>query len=642
MNATTRLMSWFTGLGCLFVSTQSYAAAPAGYVDASTYGYNTTDATAALQAALNSGQNVYIPNMGADWVTTPLLVTRSNQNILLAPGVVIAAKAGEFMGTADTLFRFNNVSNSSITGYGATLRMRKADYLQAPYPEAQWRTAISLTNVNGFSVNGLRIEDTGGDAVYIAGNGNSLISRNVTIKDVHMVNNYRQGISVVGVDNLLIDNVIVRNTSTQYPASGIDFEPNYPDQAITNVTVRNSIFQGNDGFGIMTATTNSALPHSINIENVTIIGNERGGIRMSVPLAGVSIKNAIIVDNDLYGFRVDNVSPESFPTFSVPISYSALRGNNSGALNGNATLGTGSITNLNARPVFVANDPDDAYYLYLHPDTPTAIKQGADNGAYMGARPVYNYPATAQIQTDQRSWLTPSTTTDQPGEITISWSSTELVVNGDFENATWGAGSIPSTKEAMTGSQGLRSMVTGNVQQDIIVNESGATYVFSGYAGVNGGNQSRFVLTADSDVDDVRAINVTNNIDTTGFAEYTQSITLGTGTSKIRINLNKRTSGGMVYWDDISLRPEHLYVYRSDAPFTNTADALLIATLDGLTAQSFTDSGIVGSFWYAISATPLAMNVNSFMGNALVPEPATSAGLIAAGMVLLMRKRRAA
>ena len=40
---------------------------PPGYVDASSYGYNATDATAALQAAINTGQNVFVPDMGTDW-----------------------------------------------------------------------------------------------------------------------------------------------------------------------------------------------------------------------------------------------------------------------------------------------------------------------------------------------------------------------------------------------------------------------------------------------------------------------------------------------------------------------------------------------------------------------------------------------
>ncbi|HEX7010862.1 MAG TPA: hypothetical protein VF184_12840, partial [Phycisphaeraceae bacterium] len=42
------------------------AAAPPGYVDASAFGYDAADATAALQAAIDTGSNVYVPNMGAD------------------------------------------------------------------------------------------------------------------------------------------------------------------------------------------------------------------------------------------------------------------------------------------------------------------------------------------------------------------------------------------------------------------------------------------------------------------------------------------------------------------------------------------------------------------------------------------------
>ena len=51
---------------------------PAGFIDASTYGggYNTTDATAALQAAINTGQNVFVPKEASDWFVTPITLAK--------------------------------------------------------------------------------------------------------------------------------------------------------------------------------------------------------------------------------------------------------------------------------------------------------------------------------------------------------------------------------------------------------------------------------------------------------------------------------------------------------------------------------------------------------------------------------------
>ena len=160
--------------------------APTGFIDASTYGggYNTTDATAALQAAINTGKNVFVPKESSDWFVTPITLAKNNQEILFESGVTVTAKPGAFTGTGDCLFNVTG-SGVSMVGPGATLKMQQADYTRSSYTPSESRHAINLTGVTNCTIDGLNILNTGGDGVIVnAGNGNTY-SQNVTIENCY-------------------------------------------------------------------------------------------------------------------------------------------------------------------------------------------------------------------------------------------------------------------------------------------------------------------------------------------------------------------------------------------------------------------------------------------------------------------------
>ncbi len=357
---------------------------PPGFVDASTYGggYNTTDASVALQTAISSGANVWVPKEEADWIVGPIRTTRSNQEIRFESGVVLMAKAGAFLGTNDSLFTATGGSNVVISGYGATFKMRKDDYTQPPYPAGEWRAGINLLGVANVTVKGLTISYTGGDGIYVSGANASDYSENVTIKDVVVDSAYRNGISVISAKNLLIDNAVIVNTSGTDPQYGIDFEPNDGAlQRIENCTVRNSIIKDNArggiGFDFLAGGPGNAI--GSRVENVTIVGNGGPGIatRSNVEL-GVTFTDLLIGDNAGAGFRLDGAG-------SQEIAYSSLWGNAGGATMGNATLGAGTVA---VAPQFSSTDINSPSYMYLDPSTSPLILQGASDGGYMGARPV--------------------------------------------------------------------------------------------------------------------------------------------------------------------------------------------------------------------------------------------------------------
>lgn len=104
-------------------------------VVASSFGYDAADATDCLQKAINSGaKRVVVDRQAGPWLVRPITL-RSNLELVLQEGVEIIAKAGEFKSKGETLITAQNAENIVIRGEGegATLRMRKKDYWNAPY-----------------------------------------------------------------------------------------------------------------------------------------------------------------------------------------------------------------------------------------------------------------------------------------------------------------------------------------------------------------------------------------------------------------------------------------------------------------------------------------------------------------------------
>ncbi|NLF22707.1 MAG: hypothetical protein GX590_06035 [Lentisphaerae bacterium] len=246
------------------------------------WGYDATDATPMLQAALTSGvRRLIIPNLGTPWIIHPVKLG-SNLRIELEPGTVIEAIRGGFKKPKDALFSAAGQSNIVIHGgAGATLRMHKRDY-QDPeqYERGEWRHTLSLLSSENIHVEGLTFRSSGGDGIYI-GYDRSVaipICRNVTIRNCLIDDNHRQGISVIGVSNLLVEGCTIRNTSGTPPQAGIDFE----GRPFQEVTVRDCVFENNyAGVIIMTWMTPQSPVNAFTFENCLAVSNRASGFSVT-------------------------------------------------------------------------------------------------------------------------------------------------------------------------------------------------------------------------------------------------------------------------------------------------------------------------------------------------------------------------
>lgn len=273
---------------------QAVAEVAAGRRDtanAAWWGCQTEDSTAAVQAAIDSkARKVIVPYMGAPWILTPVKL-RGNLELVLDPGVILLAKKGEFRGGGDSLLTADGVDNLVIRGYGAILRMHKADYQRPPYAKAEWRMGLALRGVKGVHVEGLRAESSGGDGFYISGNSTRQWSENVVVRDCVAYDNHRQGMSVISAVNLLVENCQFLSTGGTAPESGIDLEPDSEHERMQNIVIRNSLFENNAGSGMLVylrPLTRRSAPVSIRFENCVarMTGQPRQGH------AGIAIGSA--------------------------------------------------------------------------------------------------------------------------------------------------------------------------------------------------------------------------------------------------------------------------------------------------------------------------------------------------------------
>ncbi|MCX6620546.1 MAG: right-handed parallel beta-helix repeat-containing protein [Acidobacteria bacterium] len=210
-----------------------------------------------------------IPFAGAPWVVRPMTL-RGDLELILAPGVLLLAKKGEFRGGGDSMFSANGVSNLTIRGYGATLRMRKKDYQNPPYTKAEWRMGIAVRGCRNVLIEGVRVESSGGDGFYVDGGGGLSYSDHVTIRNCVSHDNHRQGLSVISAQNLLVENCTFSGTRGTAPEAGIDLEPDTESQRLVNCVIRNCLFENNHGHAIlvyMKPFSAKTEPVSIRFEN---------------------------------------------------------------------------------------------------------------------------------------------------------------------------------------------------------------------------------------------------------------------------------------------------------------------------------------------------------------------------------------
>lgn len=247
-------------------------------VRASSFGWDAGDATKCLQTALDSGaEEVVVDRQAGDWLIHDTINGRSNQRVVFEKGVSLVAVPGDGFRESwgGNLVKYMGCSNVVLSGCGARLVMDRKTFTSRPYDHNGHRHTLNIFGCANVTVEGLEINGSGGDSVYV-GAGMWDACRNIVLRDLVVANGYRQGLSVISAENLLIEGCTFRDTAGTAPAAGIDFEPNSPHQRLSKVVVRDCVFVNNAACGLefaLPALDATTEPLDILVERCRSYGN---------------------------------------------------------------------------------------------------------------------------------------------------------------------------------------------------------------------------------------------------------------------------------------------------------------------------------------------------------------------------------
>ena len=275
--------SWAVVLAALFVAV---GAADAKTVKVSSFGYDPTDSTAFIRAAIESdADEIVFDKVDGPWYADVLQFRNvSNKTIRLEKGVELRAKRGAFQDpkSGTCLMSFWQCSDITLSGYGAAFRMERDVYDKPPYAHSEHRHCLNLRGVRNFRVEGLTLAESGGDGIFIGGSWKDkrfVNSENVFLTDVVCDRNYRQGLSIIAVSNFVAKGCVFSNTKGTPPQSGVDIEPNQPFEFLSRIGFKDCRFENNAGRGLefYLGNLNSSTPPVMALlEGCTMTGNVNG------------------------------------------------------------------------------------------------------------------------------------------------------------------------------------------------------------------------------------------------------------------------------------------------------------------------------------------------------------------------------
>lgn len=251
----------FFGIRFGYAQKKSYQSAPAnllenvfidansakGAIDLKSYlpnGYvenGSVDYTIYLQRGINENQNVLMPNFPV-MINDSGLSLKSNMTMVFQPKSQLNLKATEK--GSYSIINLRNVSNIKIinpriVGDRETHRGNKGE----------WGMGIDIRGAQNISLYNVNIRNCWGDGLYI---GHSKIpSKNISIHGGVIDNNRRNGVSVISVNGLNINKLLVSNSIGVDPGTGVDFEPNSHVNEIDNVFVKDLVTYNNMKNGVL-------------------------------------------------------------------------------------------------------------------------------------------------------------------------------------------------------------------------------------------------------------------------------------------------------------------------------------------------------------------------------------------------------
>lgn len=299
-----------------------------------------TDDTPAIQAAINSGSNVYIPdgvykisiNTGGEDTNYGILISAefNNKTLYLSfhASLVWNYEESETLADYSIIYILGADSISVIGGALIGDRYENTFDIKNGVPQANG-AGIYVSRSNNINIMSVAVKSCHGDGFYIGQTNGTSICKNINLINCTAENNRRNGCSLMHLDGGIIHGCTFNNTNGSPDMRGIDIEPELGD-LVSNILINNCKINDNGGTGINLSCGGG------NISDITIKGNSiynNGSLDGVSGLAGIyitqdgpekivppyhySIKNIFITQNHLWNNKFKDIEcniPPSRPT----------------------------------------------------------------------------------------------------------------------------------------------------------------------------------------------------------------------------------------------------------------------------------------------------------------------------------------
>lgn len=248
-----------------------------------------TDITDILNQKISSANTVVIPKGRFKIDAVKSIVLKDNVTIKLDPKTyleVIPNKAKNYQ-----VFRIHNVKNINISG--GNLIGDKHTHLDN---KGEWGMGVEIKDSQNINISNMNIDKMWGDAIYIGTHGKNS-NYNISLSNIKMNDNRRQGVSIISVEKLLANNIEISNTKGRSPMNGVDIEPNNNLNVLKNIEFNNLKSFNNvaAGFQISLHKYNESKNEiSIKLNNYVDYGS-RFGIKINGIITPV--KGDILINN---------------------------------------------------------------------------------------------------------------------------------------------------------------------------------------------------------------------------------------------------------------------------------------------------------------------------------------------------------
>ncbi|KXH84677.1 right-handed parallel beta-helix repeat-containing protein [Chryseobacterium kwangjuense] len=206
-----------------------------------------TDYTSYIQKGINENAVLIMPDFPV-LINENGLTLKSDQKILFQKSskLIMKPNAKDRNGMLN-LFNIRNVDL-----YYPTITGDKHKHLTTT---GEWGMGIYILSSSNVNIIGASIESFWGDGICIGGR-NNISSSGITMKNIILKDNRRNGITIGGVSNLLLENAYIANTTGTNPQAGIDVEPDSNAYDVKNIKLNNIETEKNGNYGIIISPGN--------------------------------------------------------------------------------------------------------------------------------------------------------------------------------------------------------------------------------------------------------------------------------------------------------------------------------------------------------------------------------------------------